>query len=45
MLSGEVTFHSSANVQRHDVRVWSDETPHEKTEHALSITCSTLVLY
>jgi hypothetical protein len=45
MLSGEVTFHSPANVQRHDMRVWSDENPHEMTEHALSINCSTFVLY
>jgi hypothetical protein len=41
---GEVTLHSSANVQRHDVGVWSDENPHEKTERALSINCSTFVV-
>jgi len=28
--SGEGTLHSCANVQRHDVGVWSDENPHEK---------------
>jgi hypothetical protein len=43
--SGEVTLHSSANVQRHDAGVWSDENPHEKTEHALSINCSTFAVY
>jgi hypothetical protein len=45
MLSGEVTFHSPAKMQRHGVRVWSDENPHEMTEDVLSISCSTFVLY
>jgi hypothetical protein len=42
---GDVTLHSSANVQRHDVGVWRNENFHEKMYHVLSIICSTFVPY
>jgi len=33
MFSDEVTFHLSGKVNRHNVRIWGTENPHEIVEH------------
>ena len=33
VFSVEVTFHTNGKVNRHNVRIWSEENPHATIEH------------
>jgi len=33
VFSGEATFHLSGKINRHNVRIWGTENPHETVEH------------
>jgi hypothetical protein len=35
VFSDEATFHLSGKINRHNVRIWGTENPHETVEHVL----------
>ena len=50
MFTDEATFHLSGKVNRHKVRIWGTENPHEIEEHArdspkLNVFCASVKVY